>query len=46
MNPISAYREALRVQPDFAEAHFNLGVALEGATSLRPPRPNLKPPCG
>ena len=31
---IGEYREALRLKPDYAEAHNNLGVALEDRGSL------------
>ena len=31
---IAAYREAIRLKPDYAEAHYNLGIALRGQGKL------------
>ena len=33
---IAEYRAALRIKPDYAEAHYNLGLALTGLPGRRP----------
>ena len=37
---IAAHREALRLNPDYAEAHNNLGLALSAGEGPRP-SPNI-----
>ena len=41
MRALAAYREAIRLKPDFAEAHNNLGNASPSRANGPRPSPNI-----